>query len=168
MSSSQRLVYGIVNENQVLLPEEVAKTFATDHQALWLLETYGEARRFQPQSLDGVPGLDEDDYDGIPADADPYEVALTYDYENGKWPTPAATIALDELLDDLDDIGEQIEHSPSFPTLYIDPATDADLVRVLNHRGYEARRDDELINRIEIGTEASCRRISPLGPTNAE
>ena len=33
MSSKQRLVYGIVNENLVLLPEDVAKAFAADHKA---------------------------------------------------------------------------------------------------------------------------------------
>lgn len=148
MSSNQRLVYGIVNDNLVLLPEEVAKAFAADHEAICSLKTYGEARRFQRQSLNGVPGLDDDEHDDIPADEDPYNVALTNDYENGDWPPLAATIALDEVPDDLDDIDEQIEHFPSFPTLFIDPATEADLVRVLNQRGYDVRRDDELINSI--------------------
>jgi hypothetical protein len=60
----------------------------------------------------GVQGLDEDEHDDIPADEDPYSAALTSDYENGDWPPPAATIALDELPDDLEDIGEQIEHFP--------------------------------------------------------
>lgn len=114
----------------------------------WSLKTYGEARRFQLRSLNGVPGLDEDDYDDILADGGPYDVALTDAYENGNWPAPAATIALDELPEDLEDIGEQIEQFPSFPTLYIDPTTEADLVRGLNQRGYEVRRDDELIGRI--------------------
>jgi hypothetical protein len=148
MSSKQRLVYGIVNENLVLLPEDVAKAFAADHQAIWSLKTYGEARRFQPRSLNGLPGLDDDEYDDIPADEDPYTVTLTNEYLNGEWPPPAATIALDELPEDLEDIGEQVEHFPNFPTLRIDSATEADLVRVLNQRGYEVRRDDELVNRI--------------------
>ena len=86
MSSKQRLVYGIINDNLVLMPEDTAKAFAAEHQAIWSLKTYGEARRFQPQSLNGVPGLDEDEYDEIPADEDPYDVALTNDYENGDWP----------------------------------------------------------------------------------
>lgn len=149
MNNKQRLVYGIVNDNLVLIPEDTAKAFAAEYQAIWSLKTYGEARRFQPRSLNGVPGLDqEEDYDDIPADEDPYDVALTNDYENGDWPPPAATIALDELPEDLEDIGEQIEHFPSFPTLYIDPATESELVRLLNQRGYEVRRDDGLINRI--------------------
>ena len=145
---SQRLVFGMVNDNLVLLPEEVAKAFAADHEAIWSLKTYGEARRFQPQSLNGVPGLDEGDYDDIPADEDPYDAALTNEYLNGDWPPPAATIALDGLPEDLDDIGQQIEHFPGFPILYIDPATKAGLVRVLNQRGYEVLRDDVLISRI--------------------
>lgn len=132
----------------MLLPEEVAKAFAAEHQAIWSLKTYGEARRFQLRSLNGVPGLGDEEYDDIPADEDPYDVALTSDYENGDWPPPAATIALDELPDDLDDIGEQVEHFPNFPTLHIDPATEPDLVRALNQRGYEVQRDDELIRSI--------------------
>jgi hypothetical protein len=147
MSIRQRLVYGIIDDNLILLPEEVAKAFAADYEAIWSLRTYGEARRFQPRSLRGVPGLDDKEYDDIPADEDRYDAALTNECENGEWPPPAATIALDELPEDLDDIGEQIEHFPSFPALYIDPATEADLVRVLNQRGYEVRRDDGLINR---------------------
>jgi hypothetical protein len=148
MSGKQRLVYGIIDDNLVLLPEDTAKSFAADHQAIWLLKTFGEARRFQPQSLNGVPGLDEDEYDDIPADEDPYDAALTNEYLNGDWPPPAATIALDELPDDLEDLGQQIEHFPSFPTLYIHPATEADLLRDLKRRGYAVRRDDGLIDRI--------------------
>lgn len=147
MSRKQPLVYGIVNDNLVLMPEDVAKAFAEDLEEIWSLKTYGEARRFQPQSTQWVPGLDDED-DDIPADDDPYDVTLTNVYENGDWPAPAATIALDELPEDLDDIGEQIEHFPSFPTLYIDPATETELVRLLNQRGYEVRRDDELISHI--------------------
>ena len=127
MSSKQPLVYGILNDNLVLMPEDTAKAFAVEHQAIWSLKTYGEARRLQPRLLNGVPGLDEDEDDDIPADEDPYNAALTNDYLNGDWPPPAATIALDELPDDLEDIGEQVEHFPNFPTLHIDPATEADL-----------------------------------------
>lgn len=149
MSSKQRLVYAIANDNLILMPEDTARAFAAEHQTIWMLKTYGDARRFQPQSLNGVPGLDDDEYDDIPADEDPYDAALTNEYENGDWPPPAATIALDELPDDLDDIGEQIEHFPRLPILRIDPATETDLVRLLNQRGYEVRRDDGLINRIQ-------------------
>jgi hypothetical protein len=148
MSKKQPLVYGIVNDNLVLLPEDTAKAFATDHQAIRSFKTYGEARRFRLRSLNGVPGLDEDEYDEIPADGDPYDVALANEYLNGDWPPPAATIAVGELPHDLDDIGEQIDHFPNFPTLHMDPATEEDPVRVLNQRGYDVRRDDELINRI--------------------
>jgi hypothetical protein len=65
-----------------------------------------------------------------------------------EWPAPAATFALSYLPEDLDDIGEEVEHFPFVPTLDIDPATDADLVETLRRRGYEVRRDDELIGRI--------------------
>jgi hypothetical protein len=148
MNSKQRLVYGIVDDNLILLPEDTANAFAANYQATLSLKTYGEARRFLPQSLNGVPGLDEDVHDDIPADEDPYNAVRTNEYENGDWPPPAATIALDELPDDPDDIGEQVEHFPNFAALYIDPASEADLVRVLTQRGHEVRRDDELIGRV--------------------
>lgn len=41
--SKQPLVYGIVNDSLVLLPEDVAKASASDHQAIWAIKTYGEA-----------------------------------------------------------------------------------------------------------------------------
>jgi hypothetical protein len=68
-----------------------------------------------------VPGLDEDDYDEIPDDEDPYDATHTNECQDGNWPAPTATIALDALPEDLDDIGEQVEHFPGFPTLYIHP-----------------------------------------------
>jgi hypothetical protein len=139
------LVYGIVNENLVLLPEVVAKAVAEDLEAVWQLTTYGDARRFEPQFL-LVPGLDEDDYDEVPSDGDAYDLTLTNDYLDSNWPPPAATIALDYLPDDLEDIGEQKEHFANFPTLYVDPATEADLVEDLTRLGYDVRRDDELIS----------------------
>jgi hypothetical protein len=141
------LVYGIVNENLVVLPEDVAKAVASDLEAIRQLTTYGDARRFEPQFL-LVPGLDDGDYDEVPADEDLYDVTLTNDYLDSNWPPPAATIALDYLPDDLEDIGEQTEHFPGFPALYIDPAAEADLVVALTRLGYDVRRDDELIKRV--------------------
>src|ERR1019366_4605748 len=100
---SKRLVYGIVNDNLVVLPEDVAKAYAADHQRIWALTTYGDARRFEPQGLNVAPGLDEDDYDEIPADEEPYDAASINEYLNGDWPPSVLTIALEHLSDDLDD-----------------------------------------------------------------
>ena len=94
-----------------------------------------------------VPGLDEDDYDEVPDDGDPYDATLTNACQDNNWPAPAATYALDGLPEDLEDIGQQVEHFPNFPTLYIDPATEAELVETLTRRGYDVRRDDGLIRR---------------------
>jgi hypothetical protein len=142
-SENKRLVYGIVNDNLVLLLEKVAEAYADDRQAIWALTTYGDARRFEPQGINRPPGLDEDDYDEVPDDDDPYDAN-----SDGDWPPSAATIALDMLPDDLSDIGEERDHFPNAPTLYIDPATEAELVETLRRRGYEVWRDDELIERI--------------------
>jgi len=144
---SKRIVYGIVNDNLVLLPEGVANAYAADHERIWALTTYGEARRFEPQGLNVAPGLWEDEDEPL-ADDHPYDAALTNECQDGNWPPPAATIALDHLPDDLEDIGEERDRFPGFPILYIDPTTEADLVETLRQRGYEVRRDDKLIRSI--------------------
>lgn len=147
MSSSRKLVYGVVNDNLVLMPERVARAYAEDHAQIRALQTFGEARRFEPQGLNAAPGLDEADYEVTPADGDAYEVTTTDEYQDD-WPPSAATIALGELDEDLDDVGEERDRFPNAPILYIDPSTELDLVETLRQRGYEVRRDDELIGRI--------------------
>lgn len=94
-NDDKRLVYGIVNDNLILLLEDTAHAWAD-----------------QPDA------------------------------------PLAATIALDDLPDDLDDIGEQVEHFPELPTLRIDPAVEDELVADLKGRGYQVRRDDGLFDRI--------------------
>ena len=148
MSENRSLVYGIVNDNLVLLLEDVAKAYVHDHEGIWALSTYGDARRFQPQGINRPPGIDEDDCDEVPDDDDAYDVATTSEYLNDDWPPSAATIALDELPEDLFDIGEEQDRFPSSPILYIDPATEAALVQTLRARGYDFRPDDALIGRI--------------------
>jgi hypothetical protein len=141
------LVYGIVNENLVLLPEDVAQAVAEDLEAIGQFTTYGEARRFEPLYL-GVPGLDDDDFEEVAADGDLYVVTATNEYQNGDWPPPVATVALENLPDDIQDIGEEVERFPSSPTLYIDPTSESHLLEDLRQRGYSVRRDDGLIQRI--------------------
>ena len=144
---SKRLVYGISNDKLVVLPEDVAKAYASDHQRIWALTTYRDARRFEPQGLNVAPGRDEDDYDEIPADEDPYDPGLTIECLNGYWPPSALTLSLDHLPDDLDDLVVEVEHMTDPPTLELVSISEADLVHTLQQRGYEVR-DDELIGRI--------------------
>ena len=146
--SNRNLVYGIPDSNLIVLPEGVAKAMVGDLENIAALKTYGEARRLETQLLI-VPGLDEDDYDEIPADGDPYNPSTTNECQDGNWPPSAATVALDHLADDLDDIGEEKEDLISAPTLYIDPATELELVETLRRRGYAARRDDDLIRSLD-------------------
>jgi len=73
-------------------------------------------------------------------------LASAYDpYQFEDWPPRAATIALNVLPGDLDDLGEQIEYFPSNPQLHIDPANEEAVVAVVVGRGYTIRRDDALI-----------------------
>lgn len=144
-SENRRLVYGVVNDNLILLPEDVAKAYVHDHEAIWALGTCGDARRFEPLGINPPPGLEE--HDDVGADA-PYDASVTNEFEDGTWPPSAATIALDALPEDLADVGEELDRFPGSPILYIDPATEEDLVETLRLRDYVVRRDDELIGRI--------------------
>jgi hypothetical protein len=42
---------------------------------------------------------------------------------------------------DLDDVGEHVGDSPNFQTLYIDPATETELVETRTSVGYDIRQD---------------------------
>ncbi len=148
MPNPKRLLYGVVSENLVLLPESIARQYAAERKAIFTLRTYGEARRLAQQGVD-VPGLEREDLDEEPGDDDPYDVTQVPEYTNGDWPSPAATIALDYLPDDLDDLGAEEDHFPSFPSLVIDPAQEEEVLRTVRDRGYEVVRDDALISEIE-------------------
>jgi hypothetical protein len=80
MKDRARLVYGVLGDTLVLLPEDVAKVYADDHSAIRQLKTFGDARRFQPCGINRPPGLDEDDYDVVPrrsSDTDHGQPAIT-------------------------------------------------------------------------------------------
>ncbi len=93
-------------------------------------------------SVDGKPKTLHRRLHGLPSDRhwprgrrDPRAqlrvVAASYqkiplEYLIGDWPPPAATIPLDELPDDLVDIGEERDRFAGSPILYMHPATEAD------------------------------------------
>jgi len=54
----KKLVYGVVDDNLVILPEEVAIAYALDREAILALMTFGEAFRFNPEGINYPPGLD--------------------------------------------------------------------------------------------------------------
>jgi hypothetical protein len=131
----------------VVLPEPVALDLADDYDLIAGLTTWGEARAANPKQV-WVPGLSEDE-DDPHADSDPYDPTATGVYEDGDWPLHPGTYALDELPEELHDIGGVGESMVTAPFLYIDPADEADLVRELRSRGYDARRDDQLFARLD-------------------
>jgi hypothetical protein len=145
------LVYGVVDDNLVILPEEVAMAYASDREAILALKTFGEAFRFQPKGLNYPPGVGdwEDFFEERPADEEHYDAAaFLAQWPEFPWPPAAATIALEEIPEDLDDIGEQVEDFPYEPTLQISPELESQIVATIRNRGYEIRRDDELIRRV--------------------
>ncbi|MGD0220686.1 MAG: hypothetical protein ABSC73_09580 [Acidimicrobiales bacterium] len=145
------LVYGVVDDNLVILPEEVAVAYASDREAIFALKTFGEAIHFKPKAGNYAPGADdwEDYFEERPADDEPYDAAAFLEqWPEYEWPPAAATIALEEMPEDLDDIGEQVEDFPFVPTLQVSPELEAQIVSTIRGRGYEIRRDDELIWRV--------------------
>jgi hypothetical protein len=150
-SRMKKLVYGVVDDNLVILPEEVAIAYASDREAILALKTFGEAFRFKPKATNYPPGVDdwEDYFEERPSDGEPYDAAaFLAQWEEYPWPPAAATIALEEMPEDLDDIGEQVEDFPYVPTLQIGPELESQIVSTIRSRGYEVRRDDELIRRV--------------------
>jgi hypothetical protein len=145
------LVYGVVDDNLVILPEEVALAYASDREAILALKTFGEAFRFKPKGINHAPGTDdwEEYFEERPSDEEPYDAAaFLAQWPEVPWPPAAATIALEEMPEDLDDIGEQVEHFPYVPTLQISPELETQIVATIRSRGYGVRRDDELIRRV--------------------
>jgi len=61
----------------------------------------------------------------------------------------AATIALDDLPDDLEDLGEERGTLASTPYLFIDSSTEAEVLQYVRSPGYTARRDDSLFARLD-------------------
>jgi hypothetical protein len=146
----KQLVYGVIDDNLVILPEEVATAYASDREAILALKTFGEAFRFKPKGANYPPGVDWQEYlEERPSDDEPYDAAaFPEQWPEYEWPPAAATIALEEMPEDLDDIGEQVDHFPHAPTIQIDPELESQVVATIRSRGYEVRRDDELIGRV--------------------
>jgi hypothetical protein len=142
--NERSLVYGEELGSLVFLPEHVASESAEDLDQIRMLRTYGEARAFIARRV-WVPGLEDPDEH---SDEDAYEVSRTPECQGGDWPALAATIALDDLPDDLEDLGEQRDSMGSVPRLFIDPATEAEVLKYVRSIGYTARRDDLLLARV--------------------
>lgn len=139
------LVYGVdgSGDNLVLLPEKVAQELARDYKRISGVHTLGQARRVA-RELErlSLPDI-EDDNDGE-IDSETYNPWGFEDY-----PPRAATVALDELPEELADIGEEMDFMGFTPWLKIDPATERVLVETAEVRGFSIRRDDDLIRAID-------------------
>jgi len=141
--SETDLVYGVLNDNLILLPTAFAVALAADYRTLESVRTYGDARAAVMSHL-WLPGASEDE-----EDLDDYEDSERYEpSEYETWPTNIATWALDVLPDDLQ-IGKQVEGLMSNPRLVIDPATETEVVAEVARLGFTIRRDDELIRELD-------------------
>jgi hypothetical protein len=144
--SDRDLVYGEERDSLVFLPERIANETADDLDRIRMLRTYGEARAIVTQRV-WIPGIDIDEPDA-PPDDDAYDAAATSECQDGDWPGSAATIALDALPEDLEDLGEERGNMTQLPWLFIDPHTEAEVLQYVRSLGYTARRDDSLFARL--------------------
>ena len=95
-----------------------------------------------------VPGLDEDDYDEMPDDGDPYHATLTNECQDGNWPPRCDTRArctTTEISTNIGRGGGAISELPDCCTST--PPPRLTWWRTLTRRGYDVRRDDSLIKR---------------------
>ena len=142
--NERSLVYGEELGSLVFLPEHVARETAGELDRIRMFRTYGEARAFTARRI-WVPGLDDPDEH---SDEDAYDVSATPECQGGEWPPLSATMALDVLPDDLEDVGEQRDSMGSVPRLFIDPVSEGEVLRYVRSLGYTAHRDDSLFARL--------------------
>lgn len=142
--SETTLVYGIADDNLILLPADFARELAADYRTRDTVATFGDARSAVMTQLE-LPGVsDEDTEESEREDSEPYDPS-----EFDDWPTPLAAWALDVLPEELEDVGEQYEGLMLAPTLKIDPAREADVVAEITRLGFAITRDDDLISSLD-------------------
>jgi len=142
--SGNDLVYGVLDDNLIMLPTAFAVALAADYRTLESVRTYGDARAAVMTHLE-LPGTSEDE-----EDLDDHEDSECYEpSEYETWPTNSATWALDVLPGELEELGEQVEGLMGDPRLVIDPATEAEVVAEVTRLGFTIRRDDDLIRELD-------------------
>jgi len=140
--SATELVYGVLEDNLVLLPESFALALAADYRTLESVRTYGDARAAVMTHLE-LPGASDEERDEH-EDSEPYNPS-----EHDSWPIPVATWALDVLPEELE-IGEQQEEGlMGLPTLVIDPGSEAEVLAQVTRLGFTIRRDGDLIRALD-------------------
>jgi len=140
--SGTDLVYGVLEDNPVLLPESFALALAADYRTLESVRTYGDARAAVMTQLE-LPDASDEERDEHEA-SEPYNPS-----EYDTWSTAVATWALDVLPEELE-IGEQEEEGlMGLPTLVIDPASEAEVLAQVTRLGFTIRRDDDLIRALD-------------------
>ncbi len=142
--SETDLVYGVLDDNLIMLPTAFAVALATDYRTLESVRTYGDARAAVMTHL-SLPGTSEDE-----EDLDDHENSERYEpSEYETWPTNSATWALDVLPGELEELGDQVEGLMGEPRLVIDAATEAEVVAEVTGLGFTIRRDDDLIGQLD-------------------
>ncbi|MGV9766448.1 hypothetical protein [Micromonospora tulbaghiae] len=151
MTTQHRLVYGHATNHDTLAFVDVgtATGEAAEIRSLAAARTWGEARRVPMTHLENPAGpecYDEDDH----PDDEPFAIAELGAVVEMRWPTMVAARALDVLPKDLQErYGKVVLTVHDGEYLEVPVDSEAALIAELRERGYEATRDDELINLLD-------------------
>jgi hypothetical protein len=150
-SSERRLLYGRLDDFQlVFIPEDRAHDLVKVRDAIENARTWGEFRLLLPERrwreiADDYAPVEEEP---PPADDEPFAADAVPGYIDGDWPEWPAQQMLDWMPQDIQDrFGDVGSSMVSGDSLYIDPASERDVVAALQNAGYVCSRDDKLVAR---------------------
>jgi hypothetical protein len=151
-SSTRSLVYGYVPHHETLAFADgaTAAEEAREIVAIASSRTFGEARRVEVRHVGWNPADPEysEDHDDAPFDITELGAVV-----EGDWPSMVASRATDLLPKDLQQrFGTPTDTVLNGDYLTIPATAEAELVAALQERGYEVRRDDDLINTLNGAT----------------
>ncbi|MGV9370040.1 hypothetical protein [Micromonospora tulbaghiae] len=157
--TTRRLVYGHAQLHDCLAfaNADTAAQEAEEIKAIAAARTWGQARTLRTTHVSNPVHPEDYDPDEDPADDEPFDINEVGSVMQGDWPPMVAGRALTLLPEDLQTrFGKQQFTALNGDLLEIPLSSEAELVDELRQRGYEVRRDDELINVLD------GRSFSPL------
>jgi hypothetical protein len=149
---NRRLVYGHAQLHDCLAfaDANTAADEAREIVAIASSRTWGEARRLTPRHVSNPVGPEYHDPEDGPADEEPFDIYQVGSVQDGNWPPMVTARGLGLLPMDLQvRFGEDADTVFNGDYLEIPLACEAELVTALRERGFEVRRDDELINALD-------------------
>jgi hypothetical protein len=134
------LVYGESFHGYLtIVPEGAIEKATAEVERVLAAKTYGQARAID------APGADDDF-----ADDEPYDVQELGIVQDGDWPPNAGMLGLQMLPQEVCDIVAIERSMVGQEWIEFSEADEDRVVGELSQRGYQVRRDDELIKRFDL------------------